>query len=264
MSKKFNDWVRPGVEEVRARPCTRSRELMRLDLPTFERPRKAISGFESRGQSSSLNALLRNSAVTTFIDKLATDLTDDPWPFQLVACGGSLCGGALLVKLDDLLYALTNGHESRFVVRDPLHNFLEVREIIGVAGLCSQRFQERLHLRINKDVLAVSVVEHLLIDRAVVDERARHVPVRNNHPIKTALIAGKYIRKIFWRLRVEHKKPIARFAHRLLATEVVKLQNKFCIVMFTHFKVLLWNLAADYTDGIGNISWSEFLAKAAR
>src|SRR6185503_13659062 len=63
MSKKFSDWVRPGVDEVRARPCTRSRELMRLDLPTFERPRKAISNLESRGQSSSLNALLRNSAL---------------------------------------------------------------------------------------------------------------------------------------------------------------------------------------------------------
>src|SRR6185295_18364224 len=67
MSKKFSDWVRPGVDEVRARPRTLSRQLMRLDLPTLERPRKAISGFKSRGQSSSLNALLRNSAVTTFI-----------------------------------------------------------------------------------------------------------------------------------------------------------------------------------------------------
>src|ERR1051325_3977108 len=61
MSKKFCDCVRPGVEEVRASPRTWSRELMRLDLPTLERPRNAISGFASRGQSSSLNALLRNS-----------------------------------------------------------------------------------------------------------------------------------------------------------------------------------------------------------
>jgi hypothetical protein len=52
---------------VRASPRTASKELIRLDLPTFERPRKAISGFESRGQSASAKALLRNSAVTTFI-----------------------------------------------------------------------------------------------------------------------------------------------------------------------------------------------------
>jgi len=53
ISKKFSDWVLPGVEDVRARPWTESKELIKLDLPTFERPRNAISGFESRGQSSS-------------------------------------------------------------------------------------------------------------------------------------------------------------------------------------------------------------------
>src|ERR1051325_635572 len=67
ISKKLSDCVRPGVEDVRARPRTESRELIRLDLPTLERPKKAISGFASRGQSASVNALLRNSAVTTFI-----------------------------------------------------------------------------------------------------------------------------------------------------------------------------------------------------
>ncbi len=67
MSKKFNDWVRPGVDDVRASPRTESRELIKLDLPTFERPRKAISGFASRGQSGSVKALLRNSADVTFM-----------------------------------------------------------------------------------------------------------------------------------------------------------------------------------------------------
>src|ERR1700752_1592026 len=69
MVKKFSDCVRPGVEEVRARPRTESRELIRLDLPTFERPRKPISGLESRGQSASWKALLRNSALVTFISQ---------------------------------------------------------------------------------------------------------------------------------------------------------------------------------------------------
>ena len=71
--KKLSDWVRPGVEDVRARPRTESRELIKLDLPTLERPKKAISGLESRGQSSSLKALLRNSVLTTFIKRLAAD-----------------------------------------------------------------------------------------------------------------------------------------------------------------------------------------------
>src|ERR1041384_7603869 len=74
--KKFSDCVRPGVEDVRARPRTESRELIRLDLPTFERPKNAISGLASRGQSASVNALLRNSAVTTFINNLAADYAD--------------------------------------------------------------------------------------------------------------------------------------------------------------------------------------------
>src|SRR2546425_11092066 len=67
MRKKFSDCVRPGVDDVRARPRTPSRELIKLDFPTFERPRKAISGLQSPGQSVSSNALLMNSALVTFI-----------------------------------------------------------------------------------------------------------------------------------------------------------------------------------------------------
>ena len=67
MEKKFNDCVLPGVDEVRANPRTMSRELIRLDLPTFDLPKKAISGFESEGQSLSLKALLRKSALVTLI-----------------------------------------------------------------------------------------------------------------------------------------------------------------------------------------------------
>jgi hypothetical protein len=66
--KKFKDCVRPGVEDVRANPRTDSNELIKLDLPTFDRPRNATSGCESFGQSSSLKALFMNSALVTFID----------------------------------------------------------------------------------------------------------------------------------------------------------------------------------------------------
>ena len=52
---------------MRANPCTFSSELIRLDLPTFDRPRKAISGSGSRGQSASAKALLMNSALVVFI-----------------------------------------------------------------------------------------------------------------------------------------------------------------------------------------------------
>jgi hypothetical protein len=41
--------VRPGVELVRA-SFVPTRELMTLDLPTLERPRKAISGRPGAGK----------------------------------------------------------------------------------------------------------------------------------------------------------------------------------------------------------------------
>src|SRR5581483_3794717 len=42
-SKKISSWVRPGVLEVRASALRPVSALMRLDLPTLERPAKAIS-----------------------------------------------------------------------------------------------------------------------------------------------------------------------------------------------------------------------------
>src|SRR6185503_16831752 len=65
--KKFNDCVRPGVEEVRARPRTESRELIKLDFPTFERPMNAISGNSPIGQSAAWKLLFRNSALVIFM-----------------------------------------------------------------------------------------------------------------------------------------------------------------------------------------------------
>src|SRR5262247_2077781 len=41
--KKISSWVRPGVREVRASALRAVSALIRLDLPTLERPAKAIS-----------------------------------------------------------------------------------------------------------------------------------------------------------------------------------------------------------------------------
>src|SRR6266550_6310481 len=48
-SKKLMARVRPGVELVRAN-LVPTRELITLDLPTFDRPRKAISGRLAAGK----------------------------------------------------------------------------------------------------------------------------------------------------------------------------------------------------------------------
>src|SRR5258707_13782748 len=42
-SKKISSWVRPGVCEVRASALRQVSALIRLDLPTLERPAKATS-----------------------------------------------------------------------------------------------------------------------------------------------------------------------------------------------------------------------------
>ena len=55
-------WVRPGVELVFTRRLRLTRVLIRLDLPTFERPAKAISGSSAGGYWEGFVALVTNSA----------------------------------------------------------------------------------------------------------------------------------------------------------------------------------------------------------
>src|SRR5947209_8296600 len=65
---KLIDRVRPGVELTCA-TFWPSRELMRLDFPTFERPRKANSGGPSGGNSAVLTAAAINLEWTGFMGK---------------------------------------------------------------------------------------------------------------------------------------------------------------------------------------------------
>src|SRR6478672_10843449 len=58
--------VRPGVELTCA-TLWPSRELIRLDLPTLERPRKANSGGPSGGKNLGSAAEVRNLAMGGFI-----------------------------------------------------------------------------------------------------------------------------------------------------------------------------------------------------
>src|SRR5271154_3053765 len=52
-SKKLSCCVRPGVLEVRASVLRPVKALTRLDLPTFDRPAKAISGSPASGMVES-------------------------------------------------------------------------------------------------------------------------------------------------------------------------------------------------------------------
>jgi hypothetical protein len=59
--------VLPGVAEVLASFLLFVSMLIRLDLPTLERPIKAYSGFVSLGHILTMGALRENSAVLMFI-----------------------------------------------------------------------------------------------------------------------------------------------------------------------------------------------------
>src|SRR5882724_13260542 len=50
--KKISSWVRPGVRDVRASALRPVSALIRLDLPTLERPAKAISVPRMGGRDS--------------------------------------------------------------------------------------------------------------------------------------------------------------------------------------------------------------------
>src|SRR5215471_1113276 len=66
ISKKLMLRVRPGVELVRA-SFVPTNELMTLDLPTFDRPRKATSGTEGDGKCVTSVAAARNRARTLIL-----------------------------------------------------------------------------------------------------------------------------------------------------------------------------------------------------
>src|SRR4029077_6359683 len=75
--------VRPGVELTCAIFCP-SRELIRLDLPTFDRTRKANSGGPSGGKNLGSAAEVRNLAIGGGI-WLTTSLATARNPPQVIA-----------------------------------------------------------------------------------------------------------------------------------------------------------------------------------
>jgi hypothetical protein len=78
MRKKLINWVRPGVALVFTRRLRFNRVLIREDLPTLERPVKAISGNTGAGYCSGLTALLTNSADFIIIFARTPNILSEP------------------------------------------------------------------------------------------------------------------------------------------------------------------------------------------
>ena len=70
---------------------------------------------------------------------------------------------SFLPHLHDFFHALADSDHSLFDVGYFLNDFLQVREKVRVSYLASQIGKKRLHPRVDKYVLTVSIVEHLRV-----------------------------------------------------------------------------------------------------
>jgi hypothetical protein len=61
MAKKLISWVRPGLLETLTSLLRCKRQLIKEDLPTFERPAKAISGGPTGGYPLGFTAAVKKS-----------------------------------------------------------------------------------------------------------------------------------------------------------------------------------------------------------
>src|SRR5215213_5474167 len=77
--KKISSWVRPGVCEVRASALREVSALIRLDLPTLERPANAISTPRMGGSRSTVPTAALNcqSAANSFRPTSISDAVKD-------------------------------------------------------------------------------------------------------------------------------------------------------------------------------------------
>src|ERR1043166_3410165 len=109
-------------------------------------------------------------------------------------------------------------------------------EELWSAELFPQHRDERLHFRVYDDVFTVRIIEHLCIDSAVIHERAGHIPIRDNHSIKTTLLASQHIHKVLGACRIPGNKPVTSVAHCCFAAQIVEFENQISFFLFTHFK----------------------------
>src|SRR5262249_38559841 len=89
-AKKMSSWVRPGVCEVRARLLRPASALIRLDLPTLERPAKAISISCMGGSAASepAAATKRHSPANSFRPASSSSSVKASIPSRRAPCLG--------------------------------------------------------------------------------------------------------------------------------------------------------------------------------
>src|SRR6266508_564209 len=87
-------------------------------------------------------------------------------------------------------------------------------------------------------MLAVCLVEQLLVNGPVINQRSSHIPVRNNHSIMATVFAHKHFRNVLHACRFKGKEPVASFAHNWLAAEFVEFKNQISLFILAHLSFL--------------------------
>src|ERR1051325_6444633 len=108
-----------------------------------------------------------------------------------------------------------------------------MRHVMLSTGCRANLVDEGLELGVDGQVLAVGVIEHLFVDRSVIDERCGHVPVGRDHAKVGAVLAKDSGLDLLYAAGMKlSDKPVACFAHSLFAPQFEETKNKIGILMF--------------------------------
>src|SRR5437870_9638344 len=123
------------------------------------------------------------------------------------------------------LDSLSDAFQDFLVVRYAADEQLEILEHVGLVPRLPQLYENRLDLSEHKKMLAVRLIEHLLVEAAIIYQGRRHLPVRDDHPNVPALRTHHRFHILSNAGWIETKKPVSRFAHHRFAAKVVEFQN---------------------------------------
>src|ERR1051325_414870 len=115
-----------------------------------------------------------------------------------------------------------------------------MRHVMLSTGCRANLVDEGLELGVDGQVLAVRVIEHLFVDRSVIDERCGHVPVGRDHAKGGAVLAKDSGLDLLYAAGMKlSDKPVAGFAHYLFAPQFVETQDQIGILMLGAHKSFL-------------------------
>ena len=153
----------------------------------------------------------------------------------VLSCRSAYCAAAICSVI--ILHPFLGFGHPFLTVRAVHDHFFKMLERPRILELSHEARPGRLDLCKDHDVLADRVVEHIGVDRAVIDKRRGHVPIRRDHSQITADSGSIIVCKILVDARrVKAEDPVSGLASFCLAAQVVKFQDQIRRFYFTHIK----------------------------